>query len=78
MLQSFSEALKGLGLWEPHGWSHLDHDSLLDKVVWSRFSLCSQVAVLVAFCSLDLRLLVGHISLLDHLVTSVSLELGRC
>ena len=32
MLQSFSEALKGLGLWEPHGWSHLDHDSLFGQV----------------------------------------------
>ena len=32
MLQSFSEALKGLALWEPHGWSHLDHDSLFGQV----------------------------------------------
>ena len=50
----------------------------LDELVWSRFSLWGEVAVLVTFCSLDLRLLVGHISLLDHLVTSVSLELGPC
>ena len=28
----FSEALKRLGLWEPHGWSHLDHDSLFGQV----------------------------------------------
>ena len=32
MLQSFSEALKRLGLWEPHGWSHLDHDSLFGQI----------------------------------------------
>ena len=32
MLQSFSEALKRLGYWEPHGWSHLGHDSLYGQV----------------------------------------------
>ena len=32
MLQSFSEALKRLGCWQPHGWSHLDHDSLFGQV----------------------------------------------
>ena len=32
MLQRFSEALKGLGFWEPHGWSHLDHNSLFGQV----------------------------------------------
>ena len=32
MLQSFSAALKRLGLCQPHGWSHLDHDSLFGQV----------------------------------------------
>ena len=32
MLQSFSQALERLGLLEPHGWSHLDHDSLFGQV----------------------------------------------
>ena len=78
MLQSFSEALKGLGLWEPHGWSHLDHDSLFGQVS------------LVTLLSLEPSCCFGHLLLfgpkvagwshfaLDHLVTSVSLELGPC
>ena len=54
MLQSFSEALKRLGLGEPHGWSHLDYGSLFGQVSLVTLSLWSQVAGLVTFCSLDL------------------------
>ena len=32
MLQSSSEALTRLDYWELHGWSHLDHDSLLGQL----------------------------------------------
>ena len=78
MLQSYSKAHKGLGLWEPHGWPHLDHDSLFGQVSLVTLLSLQPSCFLVAFCSLDLRLLVGHISLLDHFVTSVSLELGSC
>ena len=78
MLQSFSEALNGLGLWEPHGWSHLDHDSLFGQVGLVTPLSLERSCCFGTFCSLDLRLLVGHFLLLDHLVTSVSLELGPC
>ena len=54
MLQSFCQALERLGLWEPHGWSHLDDDSLFGQVSLVTLSLWSQIAVLVTFCSLDL------------------------
>ena len=71
----FFEALKRLGLWEPHGWSHLGHDSFFGQFSLARFSLWSRVAVLVTFCSLDLSRGAGW----SHFALAfLSLELGRC
>ena len=58
-----SEALKRLGYWQPHGWSHLDHDSLYGQVS------------LVTLLSLEPRCCFDHLLLFGPFL---SLELGRC
>ena len=79
MLQGFSEALKVLGLWEPHGWYHLDHDSIFGQV-----SLVTLLSLEPSWCfGLPFALWPFQVAGWSHfalgpLVTSVSLELGLC